>query len=479
MDSIILYGAGKRCQDLYSLLKNSFFKIEAIIDSDSKKYGQMIGDNKIQSLEILRAQHDLPICITVGDYKIREQIKYFLQKEYSYDFSREIKYEDLIISIYENDNNLKHFIHQYEIHNKRETSLIFDCYNGLGLGGVESWTKDICEAFIKNGEENIFIISKRGKYKISSILQNRIIYFDMDSNKRYSYETICQIVKLLLDKLPCKVITCTANEILFAAHLVKKYYPNLIEIISVIHNSTEHMLQSYITFNTSVSLYIAVSQDIKSEMIKKGIREEKIYSMTCPFPCEETIYRTYTLETNKPIRIGYAGRMDGFENSQKRMDLLLELIKLLDKKKVNFQMELAGDGPARILMEEYIQTHSLQTKVTFWGQLNREEIPSFWRKQDICVNIADYEGRSISIIEAMGNGAVPVVTQVSGTQEDITDGVNGYLIPIGDYQTMADKIQYLAEHRERLSEIGSKAHDEVYPKSLMSEHLKFWKHILL
>ena len=112
------------------------------------------------------------------------------------------------------------------------------------------------------------------------------------------------------------------------------------------------------------------------------------------------------------------------------------------------------------------------------GMLKRSEIPAFWKRQDICVNISDYEGRSHSIIEAMGSGAVPVVTATSGVREDITDDVNGYIVPIGNYELMAERIEYLEQHRERLSSMGKLAHDVVYPKSRIETHLAFWEDIL-
>ena len=200
--------------------------------------------------------------------------------------------------------------------------------------------------------------------------------------------------------------------------------------------------------------------------------------MTCPFPCEQKLVRTYTEDSSKPIRIGYAGRMDGMEHSQKRMDLWLNLIEILDNKKINFQLELAGDGPVRHEMEEHVGQKGLKDKVWFRGRIERSEMQTFWKRQDVCVNLADFEGRSISILEAMGNGAVPVVTATSGVREDIIDGVNGYIVPIGDCNAAAERIGYLAEHRECLSVMGEKAHDVVYPKSLMEPHLKFWEELL-
>ena len=48
-------------------------------------------------------------------------------------------------------------------------------------------------------------------------------------------------------------------------------------------------------------------------------------------------------------------------------------------------------------------------------------------------------------------------------------------MPLRAYSTKAEHIQYLEKNRRVLHQMGKLAHDSVYPKSLMSEHLKFGK----
>ena len=92
--------------------------------------------------------------------------------------------------------------------------------------------------------------------------------------------------------------------------------------------------------------------------------------------------------------------------------------------------------------------------------------------------IADFEGRSITQLEAMVNGAVPIVTETSGTREDITEGLSGYIVELGNYRTMADKIEYLSENREKLRIMGQSAHDSVCPKCQREIHTQFWEEVL-
>lgn len=477
-EKIIVYGAGKRCIGLYKILASLNVTILMIVDSDKNKLGVKIGSFLVESPEKIRDFQDAKICITVADNSVFTEISEILHIKYGCSKDRIISYYRFIIEAYCNCTLINEYILTCKAQQQPRTSVLFDSICGLGLGGVEAWTIEMCQTLNKYCDDNAYIVTDGEDYCIPNVLKEHVLSANINHEERFSIDTIKSLIQIIIEKMPCKVITSTTNEMLLAAYLIKQIYSDMIEIISVIHNSNDTVYAAYMDFKECPDIFIGVSQDIKRNMLQRGINRDRLYSMTCPFVCEETLYRTYTENRAYPIRIGYAGRMDGMEHSQKRMDLLLKLVMLLVERKINFMMELAGDGPVRIEMESYIKNNHLDKYVKFLGYLHRDKIPDFWKRQDICINLADYEGRSISIIEAMGNGGVPVVTATSGVTEDIIESVNGYIVPVGDYVLAADRIDVLERHRNRLAEMGKKAHDMVYPKSLMNSHLEFWKHIL-
>lgn len=479
IDRLILYGAGKRCKALYRVLRLSGVEIVAIIDSDSKKWGTRIEGILVKDPNAIRKLQNVNLCITIADYRVKNEVRTLLQEEYGYNVAeKEIHYDELILQSYKENGKIRQYISEKSVPINSETSVLFDCYRGLILGGVEAWTMDLCGALIENGNDHIYIISDNGNYKIPPVLTDHIVNVDIDHTERFWESSVLNLIDAIIEKLPCKVVTCTTDEVMLAAYLVKMIYPNMVEIISVIHNSNDSVYESCMDFSECPDIFIGVSHDIKNDMIQRGIVPESVYSMTCPFQCEKVLDRTYTKDNSLPLHIGYAGRMDGMEHSQKRMDLILKLIEMLVDKNVDFRMELAGDGAARKQMEEYISAHKWNEKVKFLGNLGRSEIPSFWRKQDICINLADYEGRCISKLEAMANGAVPIITNTAGAAEDVVDGVNGYIVPVGDYVLAADKVEFLEKNRGCLAKMGKRAHEKVYPKSLMKPHMEFWEALL-
>lgn len=473
METYILYGAGRRCKILCDVLRETDIEITCIIDSNSELWGKTIGEHIIQSPAVLKNKVQSIFCVTVQNEEAAEEIRCLCrQNQYLYN---EINYNELIKKAFIKNRKINGMMRERVFPTLQEYSVLFDSYAGLGLGGVECWTVDICKQLIEQYSKHIFIITRKGSYSVSLELQDHILEVDVGNSLAFSLKNIEQLVKIIISKLPCKIVTSTVNDVMLAAYLVKRNFPNYIEIISVVHNSNEEMYKQYRDFIECPDIYIGVSQCIIEHMQYIGVEKERLFLMYIPFYCETEITRSYTEDVCKPIHIGYAGRI---EKIHKRLDLLLKVVEELIKSGIYFRLEIAGSGSYLESMKKYIFAHHLENYVVFCGCLKRSEISDFWKRQDICVNVSDYEGRSISVTEGMGNGAVPVVTAVSGTVDDIVDSVNGYLVDIGDYKAIAEKIIYLSENRDLLKTMGKAAHDSVYPKSRMEPHFEFWKELL-
>lgn len=471
--SIIIYGSGQRGRGLYTLLKDCSINVKYVIDTNEKKWNSSFYDIKISKPDILIEDHETPICIAIAKEEDAIQVRKKLYMEYEVTREREIKYFDLIRNLYRIHENIQKTL-QGEIL-LGQPKVIFECDYGLGLGGIEAWTKSICSELISDGRDNIHIISDSGNYDIPPILNDKVAMLPINHDEMFGAQTIIAIIRFLLQQLPCIVVTGQFYVTLLAACLVKQHYPDKIKIISTIHFGQEELYRQYALVDNYVELFIGVSREITNGLQKYGVDESKIDHMTCPVECEHVLERNYTTNSKQPIKLGFAGRVNA---KQKRMDLIPVLVKELDRFQVDYCLEIAGEGDYIEKLKAFIESNGLAGRIRLLGRLGRKEIGSFWRKQDICLSLSDYEGRSISMMEAMANGTVPVVTATSGVHEDITDGENGYIVEIRDISTMAERIALLECDRDKMAVMGKKAHDDIYPKCQMRDHLCYWVAIL-
>ncbi|MDD4872551.1 MAG: glycosyltransferase family 4 protein [Kiritimatiellae bacterium] len=71
------------------------------------------------------------------------------------------------------------------------------------------------------------------------------------------------------------------------------------------------------------------------------------------------------------------------------------------------------------------------------------------------------EGLPRSVIEAMAQGVPAIVTDVGGMPELVINNESGLVIPPGDPQALAKAISYLADHPDKLHDMGENARNRI------------------
>lgn len=130
------------------------------------------------------------------------------------------------------------------------------------------------------------------------------------------------------------------------------------------------------------------------------------------------------------------------------------------------------------IISKFVSDEGINDKVFMYGFIPNNKMNEFWSSLDIYINISDYEGTSIAMLEALGNGCVPVVTNVSGVKDFIVDGINGFIVDVQDFTSMGEKIEYLYNHREKLSEFGQKCIKRVKEVCSIDKYIEYLENIL-
>ena len=130
----------------------------------------------------------------------------------------------------------------------------------------------------------------------------------------------------------------------------------------------------------------------------------------------------------------------------------------------DWQLVIYGEGPLRAELEFLVSSFKLQDRVLLPGRT--EYVVEELRKSKIFCMSSDYEGLSNSMIEAICVGLPIISTYVSGTEELIIDGKNGFLITPNDEEQMARCFNTLMGNEELLTRFSG------YNKNLSSRFKK-------
>ena len=131
---------------------------------------------------------------------------------------------------------------------------------------------------------------------------------------------------------------------------------------------------------------------------------------------------------------------------------------------------ILGDGEARQELENWLAQRNL-THIKVLGAKKGAELKEFIANS-ICSILPSewYENCPLAVLESLAYGRPVIGTDIGGIPELITDGVDGYVIPCKDSETLRERMVYLAEHRDEALEMGLAGRQKVMTQFSADKH---------
>ena len=228
---------------------------------------------------------------------------------------------------------------------------------------------------------------------------------------------------------------------------------------------------------------IILNEYLKDELIKKGIKEEKLEVIPNGINVEEfnlnkeeieRARRKYKLEG---IIVMFAGNIIPRKG-------VLHLIKAAESfKNENVLFLIVGNiNIDREYAKEVIAyARRKDIKAKFTGFVPKEDLRALYSACDIFVLPSFGEGDPIALKEALASGKPLIGSNVGGIPMQIRDGWNGFLVEPGNEKMLAEKIRYLIENdeeRERMGKNSRKLAEEEFSwEKIAGKYLKVYEEI--
>lgn len=139
----------------------------------------------------------------------------------------------------------------------------------------------------------------------------------------------------------------------------------------------------------------------------------------------------------------------------KNQKLLLDALRISLKRIDNLYLLLPGFDHINGKYERYAKQIGVYEHVRFLGW--RNDVYNLYKTSDICVASSIREGFGLNLVEAMLCGLPIIATDNSGHASIIEDGINGYLIKLGDSESFADRIILLANNSDLRKKLNASA----------------------
>ncbi|MHB1329186.1 MAG: glycosyltransferase family 4 protein [Gemmatimonadales bacterium] len=196
----------------------------------------------------------------------------------------------------------------------------------------------------------------------------------------------------------------------------------------------------------------AVSPSTRHELIERGIPPASIVVVENAVdpPPAHTAPRT-----TEPLFV-YVGRLQRY----KRVELLIDAARTLQREGHRFRVAIIGQGPDRARLEGLVRKDP-ELPIRFLGSVSDTERDDILASAWANVLMSRKEGFGLTVLEASRMGTPSVVAFAPGLQDAVRHLDDGLWVPYHHILTLADALRYLIHNPDAVSRLGASAQRRV------------------
>lgn len=338
------------------------------------------------------------------------------------------------------------------------------CYPTFGGSGVVA--TELGLALAKSGDD-VHFISYAMPSRLS-ILHERVHFHEVNVTPYPLFDPYPPYTLALATKM-AEVASYEKLDILhvhyaiphaISAHLAKQILHSRLKVVTTLHGTDITLVgrdESYLPitkFGIEVSDGVtAVSEWLKTETATNFDTEKEIevipnFVDPARFKRDSKICGIFGAPGDKLLC-----HVSNFRPVKRIMDVVMTFARVA--REVPSRLIMIGDGPDRSRAEAYIREHDLRDRVFFLGNVpNLEEVLGGC---DLFLLPSETESFGMAALEAMASEVPVIATHTGGLPEVVVEGETGYLMQVGDVETMAAKAIEILRDDELRKHMGKRA----------------------
>ncbi len=341
-------------------------------------------------------------------------------------------------------------------------------------GGIQIVTITKANALADIDGNEVWIVVTDNKKNVITTVSDKVHIIDLDINyyeddwKGLFYQIKGLVIKGPLHKKRLKsFLDSVAPDIVVSTGTSEKFFLPLLRVRSKPKYVREIHFEKYYrrrgAASTISKLYAWISECYdycwkikKYDKIAVLTHEDqnnnwKGWKQVFVLPNPITSQHNYRSTTENKIAIT-AGRLV----PQKNFSALIRIWSLVAIKYPDWILQIWGEGEQAAVLNDIILSLNLQNQIKLMGYTR--ELQKEMQQASLFIMTSEYEGFPLVMIEAMSVG-LPLISYAfpTGPKDLITDGEDGFLIPVGNEDLFAEKICSLIENFKKRENMGKKA----------------------
>lgn len=223
------------------------------------------------------------------------------------------------------------------------------------------------------------------------------------------------------------------------------------------------------TFARATAVH-CVSQNILQEAMKFGLDPQKTHLI---HPAVDINFFQPRMDLGPP-RSTFHVVTTGSLIWRKGLDYALAAIRKMVDLGAPVQFDIIGSGPDESQIRFTIHDLGLQDHVHMMGKLSQEQIKEKLQQADVFLLSSLSEGISNAVLEAMSCGLPVVITDCGGMREAVTDGVEGFVVPLRDPVAIASALQSLWQSPGLCEQMGTAGRKKIERNFNLEQQIQQW-----
>jgi glycosyltransferase involved in cell wall biosynthesis len=194
----------------------------------------------------------------------------------------------------------------------------------------------------------------------------------------------------------------------------------------------------------TADLVLAASEYVKTTLTANGVAEARIKVVPYGVDIERFAPRPLQERRGQPLHILFVGQI----GLRKGVRYLLEALRQLGRCGAELTLVggIAGGGRGLTAYRDHFK---------YVAHVPHGEMPRLYQQADVLVFPSLHEGSAFTTYEALACGLPVITTPNSGSV--VRDGIDGFVVPIRDVETLKEKILLLIQNRELREEMSINA----------------------
>lgn len=205
---------------------------------------------------------------------------------------------------------------------------------------------------------------------------------------------------------------------------------------------------------------ISISDPTTKSLINNyNVRREKVVTIPLGIDSKDISDRYSIREiSDRQYDLVFVGRFAAI----KRVSDIVDAVSILAKEGRNLAVALIGEGPQRQMIERKIEYLGLSKNFSVFGFLYEDKKYSVMSDSKIFVLPSEREGFSLSTLEAVALGCIPIVSkpkfdEVFGVSHFVKNNINGLYYSVGDVYELAKVISSCLDNLDIAELLSSNA----------------------